>query len=278
MSENVVVITGCSTGIGRALALEFHARKMRVVATARKLESLSALAEAGMGTVALDVNDGDSVSAAVKQIVDAEGRIDMLVNNAGVNRFGPVLEQPMEELRQIMETNVLGLIAMTQAVFPHMADRRSGHIINIGSVAGVLRTPWAGAYCASKAAVHMVSDVMRLELAPFGVHVTVVQPGAVRSSIVANAESTARYKDESSRYSGAHDGIELRANASQVDPMEAEDFARSFVDQVCTEPAPRMFRLGAGADTIAQLAQQPVDQVDMMVSARFGLAPHSFKP
>ncbi len=279
LTGRVVVITGCSTGIGRALAVDLHSRGARVVATARKLEALDALAAKGMAVAAMDVNDAQSVSAAVAEVMTREGRIDCLINNAGVNRFGPLLEQPLAELRLIMETNVLGVIAVTQAVFPHMAEARAGHIVNVGSVAGVLRTPWAGAYCASKTAVHMLSDVMRMEVAPFGIDVTVVQPGAVRSHISANAApGLARYRDESSRYHGAYDGIERRANASQEAPMETDVFARSVVDQVFVDAPPRQITLGAGADMIVAMAQQPAEQVDMMLAGRFGLGPSEFKP
>jgi short-subunit dehydrogenase len=177
-TARVVLVTGCSTGIGRALANELQTRKHRVFATARNLASLSDLTAAGIATLALDVNDPASVAAAVGQVIERAGRIDVLINNAGVNTIGPLMELSLDALRAVMETNIVGLAAVTQGVFPHMADRRRGLVINVGSVVGLLPTPFAAAYCASKAAVHMLSEVLRMELAPLGIDVVVVQPVA----------------------------------------------------------------------------------------------------
>src|SRR6185369_2734954 len=123
LEKQIVLVTGCSTGIGRALARELRARGHRPFATARRLESIADLAADGIETVRLDVKDSASIDAAVRTVVDQAGRIDVLVNNAGVNVFAPMVEIPLESLRDIFETNVLGLAAVTQAVFPRMADR-----------------------------------------------------------------------------------------------------------------------------------------------------------
>ena len=272
LEKQVVLVTGCSTGIGRALALELHARGHRVFASARRLEAVADLVAAGIGTVRLDVDDPGSIAAAVAEAERRAGGIDVLVNNAGINVFGPLLEQPLAETRAIFETNVLGLLAVTQAVVPGMADRRRGRVVNLGSVVGVLPTPYAGAYCASKSAVHMLSEVLRMELAPFGVDVVVVQPGGVRSSIAeSGARGLERYRAERSRYREVYAGIEKRANASQQNPMPAEDFARELAQQAFAIPAPRVVRLGTGADTLPSLAELPGEQRDAMLAANFGL-------
>jgi NADP-dependent 3-hydroxy acid dehydrogenase YdfG len=272
LEKQVVLVTGCSTGIGRALARELRASGHRPFATARRLESVAELASEGIDTVRLDVNDTASIGAAVRTVLDRAGRIDVLVNNAGINIFGPLAELPLDSLREMFETNVLGLMAVTQAVFPHMADRRSGRIVNIGSVVGVLPTPFAGAYCATKSAVHMLSEVLRMEVHAFGIDVVVVQPGAVRSSIAdSGARGLDRYRHETSRYHRAYAGIEKRAYASQDNPMEAEEFARELVTQVFATPAPRLVRLGGGAAGVIRLAEMPGEQRDAMLSANFGL-------
>jgi NAD(P)-dependent dehydrogenase (short-subunit alcohol dehydrogenase family) len=272
LEKQVVLVTGCSTGIGRALARELHACGHRVFASARRPESLADLAAAGVGAVRLDVNDRGSIAAAVADVERSAGRIDVLVNNAGINVFGPLLEQPLAEVREVLETNVLGLLAVTQAVVPGMADRRHGRVVNIGSVVGVLPTPYAGAYCASKSAVHMLSDVLRMELKPFGIDVVLVQPGGVRSSIAdSGARDLERYKSERSRYREAYPGIEKRARASQENPTSAEDFARELVRQALATPAPRLVRLGAGADTLPRMAELPGEQRDALLAANFGL-------
>jgi NADP-dependent 3-hydroxy acid dehydrogenase YdfG len=273
LQNQVVLVTGCSTGIGRALARELRAAGHRPFATARRLESIADLAAEGIDTVRLDVNDGASIAAAVQAVVERAGRIDVLVNNAGINVFGPIAELPLDSLRDMLETNVLGLVAVTQAVFPHMADRRSGRIVNIGSVVGVLPTPFAGAYCASKSAVHILSEVLRMEVSPFGIDVIVVQPGGVRSSIAdSGSRGLERYKLETSRYRNAYAGIEKRAYASQDNPMEAEEFARGLIAQALATPAPRLVRLGAGADGVIRLSELPGEQRDAMLAANFGLA------
>src|ERR1051325_6590201 len=272
LEKQVVLVTGCSTGIGRALARELGARGHRPFATARRLGSIADLAAEGIDTLQLDVKNEASIRAAVQAVVDRTGRLDVLVNNAGINVYGPVAEVPLESLRDMFDTNVLGLAAVTQAVFPHMADRRSGLIVNVGSVVGLLPTPFAGAYCATKSAVHTFSEVLRMEVRPFGIDVIVVQPGGVKSSIAdSGARGLERYRSERSRYHRVYAGIEKRAYASQNDPMPAEDFARELVAQAFTTPAPRVIRLGTGADRWARLAEMPGEQRDAMLSSNFGL-------
>jgi NAD(P)-dependent dehydrogenase (short-subunit alcohol dehydrogenase family) len=272
LEKQVVLVTGCSTGIGRALVRELSARGHRPIASARRLDAIADLAADGIDTVSLDVKDLASIGAAVAAVVERAGRIDVLVNNAGVNIFGPAAEVPLESLREVFETNVLGLAAVIQAVFPYMADRRSGRIVNIGSIVGVLPTPFAGPYCASKSAVHSLSEVLRMEVSPFGIDVVVVQPGGVRSSISeSGARGLERYRASSSRYHRCYAGIEKRAWASQDNAMPAEDFARELVAQMLATPAPRLIRLGAGMDVLPRLAELPGEQRDAMLSANFGL-------
>jgi len=272
LERQVVLVTGCSTGIGRALARELQAAGHRPFATARRPESIADLAEAGIETLRLDVCDAESIGAAVEAIMERAGRLDVLVNNAGVNTFGPIVETPIDKIRSLFETNVLGLLAVTQAVFPRMADQRSGRIVNVGSVVGLLPTPFAGSYCASKSAVHMLSEVMRMEVKPFGVDVVVVQPGGVRSSIAdTGAKDLEPFRSGTSRYRPYYDGIRKRAYASQDNPMPAEDFARALVQQAFATPAPRIVRLGTGADFLPRLAEVPGEQRDAMLSGNYGL-------
>jgi NAD(P)-dependent dehydrogenase (short-subunit alcohol dehydrogenase family) len=272
LEKQVVLVTGCSTGIGRAVVLELKARGHRPFATARRLDSIADLASEGIETLRLDVGDEGSIRDAVTMVRERAGRIDVLVNNAGQNAFGPILELPLETMRSTFQTNVVGLLAVSQAVFPIMAEQRSGLFINVGSVVGILPTPFAAAYCASKSAVHMLSDVMRMEVAPFGIGVVVVQPGGVKSSIADNAaRDIERFRAETSRYSRTYAGIQKRAYASQDNPMPAEDFARELVAQALVSPPPRVIRLGTGSDTLPRLAELPGEQRDAMLSANYGL-------
>src|SRR5262249_47615741 len=240
LTQQVVLVTGCSTGIGRALAVELAGRGHRTFATARRLEAIADLRDAGAPTLRLDVHDPASIRAALDEVVARAGRIDVIVNNAGINIYGPLVELPLASVEAIFATNVIGLVAVIQAAFPHMASRRSGRIGNVRSIVGILPTPWAAPYCASKSAVHMLSEVLRVEVAPFGIDVVEVQPGAVQSSIAdTGSHDLDRFGAESSRYRAAHAGIVRRANASQVDPMPTGEFARRFVEECFAVPAPR---------------------------------------
>jgi len=272
LRDLVVLVTGCSSGIGRALAIEFARRGHRTFASARRPAGLDGLAGPTLTPLALDVADGASIEAAVAAVIEQAGRIDVLVNNAGINRFGPLPEVPLAEVRRLIETNLVAPLALIQAVVPHMARRRRGRIVNVGSVVGVLPTPFAGPYCASKAGLHALSEVLRMELAAFGIDVVLVQPGAVRSNIAASgAAGIDRYSREPSLYRAVAREIEQRAFASQRAPMEAEEFARRLVDRVTRRRPPRLIRLGQNARLLPALAWLPRPVLDRLMARRFGL-------
>ena len=271
-TPSVIVITGCSTGIGRALAVECARLGHRVYATARRPQTLSDIVSKSLTPLALDVNSETSIAQAIDQVIASEGRMDVLINNAGLNAIGPLAELPVTSLRTIFETNVLGLVAVTQAAFPHMAKQRSGRIVNIGSVVGLLSTPFAGAYCASKAAVHALSESLRMEVAPFGIDVVVVQPGGVRSQIAATgSKELDRYKRSDSHYQSYFEGIQKRAMASQDDPMETDEFAKLVLAEALANPAPHVVRAGRGSSALPKLAKLPVQVREQLLSRQFGL-------
>lgn len=177
--SKIVLITGCSTGIGRNLAERLCQAGYSVVATARRTETMADLPVALK--LSLDVTHPDSVNQAVMHTLEQFGRIDVLVNNAGYAQFGAVEEIPVEKVRQMFEVNVFGVLRMIRAVAPHMREQRAGRIINISSLAGKLSTPANGTYSATKFALEALSDALRWELAPFGIQVVVVEPGAIKS-------------------------------------------------------------------------------------------------
>ena len=185
--SKVVLITGCSTGIGRDLAQRLSQSGYQVVATARQVERLEALQVALK--LPLDVTLPDSVEEAVARTLGQFGRIDGLVNNAGFAVCGALEEVPLQLVQQMFEVNVFGALRMIQAVAPAMRQQRAGQIINISSIAGKLSTPTNGAYSASKFALEALSDALRLELAPFGVTVVLVEPGAIKTCFDATAMS-----------------------------------------------------------------------------------------
>jgi NADP-dependent 3-hydroxy acid dehydrogenase YdfG len=271
LCNQVVLITGCSSGIGRALATEFARVGHRVVATARRLESIRDLAAENIRPVRLDVTEGASIDGAVAEGVDWAGDIDMVVNNAGYALIGPTSEVKVADLRIQLETNVVGLVAVAQAVIPRMVERGNGRIVNIGSVSGVTTTPFSGAYCGSKAAVHMLSDALRMELSPFGIRVITVQPGSVISDFGNNAHAgLGRYRSDS-LFSGVSEFIEARAQLSQQNGTPADEFARDLVSAVTRKRVPAVVRLGSGCRKLPAIGRLPVRIRDWYLGRRFGL-------
>ena len=181
MPAETILITGCSTGIGRATAERLAAGGHRVYATARKLESLAELEAKGCVTMALDVTDEASMEAAVARIDEEGGGIDALVNNAGYSQSGAIETLGMDALRRQFETNVFGLVRLTQLVLPGMRSRGHGRIVNISSMGANFTFPGGGAYHATKYALEAISDALRFEVEGFGIDVVVIQPGAIRT-------------------------------------------------------------------------------------------------
>src|SRR5215217_1535311 len=179
--SEAVLITGCSTGIGRATAERLAKRGHTVYATARKLDAISDLESHGCRLLELDVMDEASMAAAVKAVEDAEGAVGVLVNNAGYSQSGAVESIPMDAVRKQFETNVFGLVRMCQLVLPGMREQRWGRIINISSMGGRLVFPGGGYYHATKFAVEALSDALRFEVKGFGIGVTLIEPGLIRT-------------------------------------------------------------------------------------------------
>jgi len=179
--SRAVLITGCSTGIGRATAVMLAAKGWPVYATARKLEAIRDLEAKGCKTLALDVCDENSMRAAVQAVEQAHGAVGVLVNNAGYGLEGCFEETPMEEVRRQFETNVFGLTRMCQLVLPGMRKQRWGRIVNLSSVGGKLTLPGGAFYHATKHAVEALSDAMRFELRDFGIDVVIIEPGPIKT-------------------------------------------------------------------------------------------------
>lgn len=272
LPEQVVLVTGCSSGIGRALVRRLAECGHRVFATARRPETLDGLKDASVECLRLDVTDEASIWSAFAEVMARAGRIDMVVNNAGYILTGPLAEVPLAAFKEQFDTNVAGALSVIQAVFPHMAKAGKGRIVNIGSIVGVLPTPFTGAYCASKSALHMLSEVLRMEVAPFGIDVVLVEPGSVRSKIAErSSQGLERYADSQSLYESVHHRIAQRARTSQERPMDADEFASKVVALVTKVRPPRVIRVGRGARALAMLAQVPGATRDAMLMRRFGL-------
>ncbi|NWE50198.1 SDR family oxidoreductase [Pseudomonas gingeri] len=268
----VALITGCSSGIGRALADAFRNAGYDVWATARKPGDVAALASAGFTAVQLDVNDGPALQQLAERIEQQHAGLDVLINNAGYGAMGPLLDGGVEAMQRQFETNVFAIVGVTRALLAALR-RHNGLVVNIGSVSGVLVTPFAGAYCASKAAVHALSDALRMELAPFGVRVMEVQPGAIDTQFARNASHEAEQLiAETSPWWPLREGIRARANASQNNPTPAASFAADLLKAAQKPQPPRLLRLGNGSRALPLLsAMLPKGLLEKVLMKRFGL-------
>ena len=172
MGDNkVVLVTGCAKGgIGYEYCKAFAEQNCHVFASdiSQRMHDMLDLPSDKIDTLELDVASDESVAAVVNTIISKYGRIDILINNAGIGSTGPLAELPLDTIRKAWEINTLGQLRLVQQVVPYMASRYSGNIVNVGSIVGRVPTPWAGSYCASKAAVHAMSTTLRVELRPFG--------------------------------------------------------------------------------------------------------------
>lgn len=257
----VVLITGCSSGIGRATALLLASRGWTVYATARRVESLTDLANSGCRTLQLDVDDEASMSSAVTRLLDESGRIDALVNNAGYSQSGAIESVPVGRIRGQFETNVFGPVRLTQLVLPAMRASRHGRVVILGSMGGRLTFPGGGIYHATKYALEAVADALRFELAGFGIPVVLVQPGLIRTRFTetVSTQMAALGAEPSGPYGPFNAEVERVTRESYVKgPMasltsSAEDVAR-VVERALTATHPKArYRVGASATLLMTL-------------------------
>ena len=209
-TSRAVLITGCSSGIGHATALRLQRDGWTVYATARKPETLTELQAAGCRTLALDVTDEDSMRAAV----EAVGTVGVLINNAGYSQSGAVESVPPDDVRRQFETNVFGLLRLTQLVLPAMRAQRWGKVVNLSSMGGRLTFPGGGLYHATKYAVEALSDALRFEVRGFGIDVILIEPGLIVTRFGETAAGSVSA-------TGAQDGPYAEFNASVAKLTEA---------------------------------------------------------
>ncbi len=247
MSNKVVLITGASSGMGFEAARQLAETGHKVYAGARRVERMDALRPLGVVPVALDVTEADSNAAVVARILDAEGRIDVLINNAGFGLYGPVEEVPLDQARYQFEVNLFGLADLTQRVLPQMRAQGSGRIVNVSSMGGRIFTPMGAWYHATKHALEGWSDCLRLELAPFGITVSLIEPGGVKTEWGPIAFEGLRAYAETSPYKAQVAGYLRRVDGAGLPGTDAGVLAREFV-RAATEPNPkRRYVKGFGA-------------------------------
>ena len=271
ISPQTVLITGCSSGIGQALALEFKKRGHTVFATARQAQALARLTEMGLIAVELDVTNQQSIDKAREQVQTHTNRLDMLVNNAGYGQFGAVLDTDSNALRRQFEANVIAPVALSRAFLPLLRTSSSACIANVGSISGIVTTPFAGVYCASKAALHALSDAMRMDLDPLGVRVVTMQPGGIASKFGDNAEHEIQFT-ERSPYASIAKFIQGRAKMSQVGATPAEAFARTVVTHLLDKNSNPICRTGSQSTRLPLIKLLlPTKSVDSKMRKLFGL-------
>lgn len=204
-TRRIVLITGASSGFGRACALHLSQSGYRVYGTSRSAtfegEAVAATSDASFITIPMDVRDTSSVTKGISNILDIEGRIDVVINNAGIAIAGAIEEVSIEEFKNQFETNFLGAIRVCQAVLPQMRNRKSGCIINVSSIGGIMGIPFQGAYSASKFALEGMTEALRIEVKPFGIHVALIEPGDFKTDFTQN-RIMAKGFNPNSAYSG----------------------------------------------------------------------------
>jgi NAD(P)-dependent dehydrogenase (short-subunit alcohol dehydrogenase family) len=270
----VVLVTGCAKGgIGFEYCKAFAEHNCHVVASdiPQRINEMLELESENIETLGLDVSSKESVSSAVSTVVSKYGHVDVLINNAGIGSTGPLAELSVDVIRKAWEINTLGQLRLVQNVVPFMASRGSGTIVNIGSVVGKVPTPWAGSYCASKAAVHAMSNTLRVELKPFGINVVLVLPGAIRSNF--GSASVERLGNHDWKlYEDFKEAIVERAKASQGGKAtDATIFARHVAKKVLSPRPPRQIMFGHMTGLFAMLSCSPLWVRDLFFSTRFNL-------
>ncbi|QKY15733.1 SDR family oxidoreductase [Halorubrum sp. CBA1229] len=265
--QKTVLITGCSSGIGRAAAHAFTDEGWTVYATARNPADIETLGEAGCELATLDVTDQSDVDRVVDRILDEEGAIDALVNNAGYGQFGPIEDVSTAKVHEQFDVNVYGPHRLIKAVLPAMRRERDGTIINVSSVAGRVSFPGGGVYSGSKFAVEAMSDALRNEVAEHGIDVVVVEPGPVKTNFSKRAQA------ETGTGSGADGGDE--GDDAGIDRSGAyEEFYAMFEDaQLIGGDGPGAVEpeLVAGAIYDAASATRPPARVQPGTAARVGV-------
>lgn len=206
-APKVILITGASSGIGQQSALDLIREGHIVYGAARRVEAMAPLIEAGGHTLALDVTEDASMVAAVQQVIEAEGRIDVLINNAGYATYGAVEDIPMETGRRQLEVNIMGLARMTQLVLPHMRAQQAGRILNISSIGGTIHTPLGAWYHGTKFFVEGFTNALRLEVEDKGIQMVLIAPGLIDTgfSEVLTKELTRNEKEPA--YKPLYDGL-----------------------------------------------------------------------
>jgi NAD(P)-dependent dehydrogenase (short-subunit alcohol dehydrogenase family) len=265
--SSIIVVTGVSSGIGRTTAERFAAQGCRVFGTVRNIAKTKPLS--GVELIEMDVRDEASVKRGIQSIIEKAKRIDVLVNNAGVSLLGSVEETSVAEAQSLFDTNVFGILRVTQAVLPHMRAQRSGRIVNISSVLGFIPAPYMGLYSASKHAVEGLSESLDHEVRKFGIRVVLVEPGYTRTNLDTNAP---RASTTVAAYDAERDVVARKIVANVSGGPEPEGVANTIMAAAFCKW--KMRRPPNGQATLLSKLRRfmPAGPVDASIRKDFGLA------
>jgi NAD(P)-dependent dehydrogenase (short-subunit alcohol dehydrogenase family) len=264
MSTRVALVTGASSGIGEDAARRLREADFEVYAVARRVERMAGLEQHGITVFGMDVTDDASMVSGVQRIVDERGRIDVLVNNAGYGSYGAVEDVPSEEGRRQFEVNVFGLARMCQLVIPHMRAQKSGRIINISSIGGKYYEPLGAWYHATKFAVEGFSDSLRVELAPFGIDVVIIEPAAIRTEWNEIARDNLRATSADGAYAEMADQVARvmeRADNSRLLSTGPAPVGKKIVAAALANTPRVRYPVGRGGGTIVRARRLLPDPV-----------------
>ena len=243
MEDKTVLITGASSGIGRATARTFDDEGWTVYATARDTDDIEDLAEAGCETQELDVTEPEHVEAAIERVIEDEGRLDCLVNNAGYAQFGPLEDVPTDRVHDQFDVNVYGPHRLIREALPHMREQGEGTIVNVSSVAGRIATPGMGVYNGSKFALEGLTDALRGEVDDYGLDTVLIEPGPVDTNFDDRADEEL---ENGTERSGAYDSIYAFYEEGQTFggtsalAVPPTDVAETILEAACSpDPDPR---------------------------------------
>ncbi len=254
MTDETVLITGCSSGIGKATAQYFNDDGWTVYATSRDTDDIDDLADEGCHTAKLDVREAEDIDRVVDRMVEEQnGRIDCLVNNAGYGQYGPVEDVPADKLHRQFDVNLYGPHRLVRAVLPHMRDRDDGTIVNVSTVSGRLAIPGGGVYSASKFALEAMSDALRTEVSDFGVDVVLVEPGPVTTQFSDRMERELNEGTEKrADYDWVYELIEDGSFVAGKSPLAVspERVAQSIHDAAEVDDPDARYPVGRGAKLV----------------------------
>ncbi|GAB3430089.1 oxidoreductase [Flindersiella endophytica] len=264
MAAKICLVTGASSGIGRATALELLKAGHTVYGAARRVQRMDVIRDAGGHPIELDVTKDADLERAVRAILDEQGRIDVLVNNAGIGQYGAAEEVPLDRARREFEVNLFGPARLIQLVLPQMRNQHSGTIVNVSSVGGAISLPLGGWYHASKHALEAYTDSLRQEVKRFGINVVIIQPGLVKTEFQDHTPQDMRELSNGGPYAAQTEAMAKAAEASfgqnskASEPQEIADVIRKAIES--NDPDPR-YRKGYLAGTLVRMHRFLPDRV-----------------